>query len=334
MIAGNGPSLNQVDWDSFKGVDIFASNYGHLHEGLRDHMTYLSVVNPWVVSQDQESFDRFGGWLFLPFYLSYWIGAKNRHLLLDTHFGYQGAKGPSDRFSTRSSVSYFNMQLALCLGYRKVILVGFDHNYQQPERAVEGDLLKCEVGDPNHFSEEYFRGKIWQAADTRRMEFAYSLAKDDFRRHQVEIVNCGLDSKLEVFEKQPLATALDARATKRLDPESEVKPEMSGGGRSARGFDFMHSVENMTGERKWALLFFVTALALCCAIVYWPKFLLAIFAAVVLTSIGTSITLLHKRNLLAESERQLDLLFNSRSSYPQSGQVSKAENDLRTSTND
>ncbi len=208
VIAGNGPSLNDVSWHELDGLDVFASNYAFLNPDLRDRIRYLSVTNPWVASQSQEAFSEWGGWLFSPYTLSYWIPPTDNHLALQTHFGYACADHLTHPISTRSTVSYFNLQLAFILGYSKILLVGFDHHYTQPLDSAEGDIIPQEGEDENHFTPTYFRDKYWQAADINKMDYVYALAANTSERLGIRIFNCSTDSKLRIFPTTSISEAL------------------------------------------------------------------------------------------------------------------------------
>ncbi len=222
VVAGNGPSLNQVEWDRLDGIDVLAANYGEDHPELAPRITILSVVNPWVVSQRPEPFHDRSFAVAIPYYLAYWLPEGAADVAVAAHGHFTPALRIGDPLSTRSTVSYFNLQLALCLGYRKVIMVGFDHQYVQPAAANEGDHLQEGQQDPNHFSTGYFAGKTWQAADPQRMEIAYATASVHSQRRGNVILNCTSGSRLAVFPRLPLDEALrltpPARAT-----ENEAK---------------------------------------------------------------------------------------------------------------
>lgn len=210
VIAGNGPGLLDTDWDALAHADVFGSNYAASLPELRGRLKYLSVVNAWVIAQSPESFVGSHCTVFAPFWLSCWLPEAADPILLNG-VGSAGFETRVERaISCRSTVSYFNLQLAYALGYRKALLIGFDHRYLQPA-LPEGALIRQEQADPNHFSPDYFKGKLWQAADPERMEFVYALAKLAYERDGREIVNCSSSSALYVFRRGELRTEVDAK---------------------------------------------------------------------------------------------------------------------------
>ena len=100
------------------------------------------------------------------------------------------------------------MQVLYQLGYEKVLLIGFDHSYQQSAEAKEGDLIDQKTADLNHFDPGYFMGKKWQAADVSKMGEAYLKARSAFEGDGREIVNCTVGGALEVFRRGDLADEL------------------------------------------------------------------------------------------------------------------------------
>jgi glycosyltransferase involved in cell wall biosynthesis len=208
VLVGNGPSLNLTDFALLDGQDVFASNYAFLHKQLAGRVRFLSVVNYTVAEQGAFDFQsQTDCFVFAPYWLRYAIHEAD-HLFFVKSVGYpEFSADPNVNISWRSTVSFFNMQLAYGLGYRKVNLIGFDHSYVQDAKR-EGDMIEQKTEDVNHFSPYYFYNKNWQAADTAQMENMYRLAKDAFAADRREIVNCTVGGKLEIFRRSTLANEL------------------------------------------------------------------------------------------------------------------------------
>ncbi|WP_375202104.1 FkbM family methyltransferase [Hyphococcus sp.] len=220
VIVGNGPSLNHVNMDDLKNADVFITNYAFLNKKLAAIAQYLCVTNYLVAEQEPESFNLLADKIkFTPYWLSHCLlPAKSTCYIRSVghaEFGDDFRKN----ISWRSTVSFFAMQIAYALGYRKVLLTGFDHSYVQPE-STEGDLIDQDEDDPNHFDPRYFKGKVWQAADTDNMEAMYRLAKAAFEKDGREIVNCTVGGHLEIFRRGDLAEELGPNEKQR---SSDVK---------------------------------------------------------------------------------------------------------------
>lgn len=209
IIVGNGPSLNLTDFKAMEGTDVFITNYSIINKKIRSLARYVCVTNYLVAEQGSHQFNTLEGLTkILPYWLSYC-------LLPDDNTAYVKSVG-FPKFSTdyrenvswRSTVTFFCMQMAYALGYRKVCMVGFDHSYVQPKNMEEGVVIDQDEDDANHFDPRYFKGKQWQAADTDNMEAMYVLAKEAFEADGREIVNCTVGGKLELFRRGDLKTEL------------------------------------------------------------------------------------------------------------------------------
>ena len=213
IVVGNGPSLNAVDFDLLRDQDVFASNYAFLHKKLSDKIRFLSVVNYTVA--EQGSFEFQGAkevMLLLPYWLRYAIHEADNVFFFKSIGVPEFSKDLIQNVSWRSTVTFFNLQLAYGLGYRRVLMIGFDHSYVQSSGLKEGDMIKQTSEDVNHFSPYYFYNKQWQAADTAQMEQMYQLAKDAFESDGREIVNCTHGGRLELFRRSTLEAELNGSA--------------------------------------------------------------------------------------------------------------------------
>lgn len=224
IIVGNGPSLNATRLDLLEGHDVFITNYSILSSKLRRLAKYLCVTNYLVAEQGAYAFNTLERiHKIVPYWLSYCI--------LPTPLTHYVRSIGTDVFSTnfrlnvswRSSVSFFAMQMAYALGYRKVLLIGFDHFYNQPKAAEEGVVIRQEEDDANHFDPRYFKGKDWQAADTAKMEAVFLRAREAFEADGREIVNCTEGGRLEVFRRGRLADELGERPIASATPEAPVR---------------------------------------------------------------------------------------------------------------
>ena len=213
VIVGNGPSLKEIDFSLLKDRDVFITNYAFLNEELLGYAKYLGVVNYLVAEQGAHQFNLLKGVIKLfPYWLGYCINGGEDTFFFTSMGRPEFSKDMFQNVSWRSTVSFFQMQIAYGLGYRQVLMIGFDHNYSQDVSAKEGDILLCEKDDENHFDPRYFKGKRWQAADVDNMEAMYVLAKQAFEADNREIVNCTVGGKLELFKRGKLEDYLGTSA--------------------------------------------------------------------------------------------------------------------------
>ena len=228
VIVGNGPSLNETDLSLLDGQDVFVANYAFLNEELFRHAKYLTVTNYLVAEQGAHQFNQLQGVRKLfPYWLGYCLQEGDETCFFNSIGRPEFSTDIHENVSWRSTVSYFQMQIAYWLGYRRVLLIGFDHNYQQDTGAREGDILLSKEDDTNHFDRTYFKGKRWQAADVDNMEAMYVLAKAAFEEDGREIVNCTVSGKLEIFRRGDLYRELIQQTPHSQTPHSSVLPRVS-----------------------------------------------------------------------------------------------------------
>lgn len=216
IIVGNGPSLNNTDLSEIGGADCFISNYALLDRKLLALSKYLCVTNYLVAEQQSESFNLLENVVkFTPYWLSYCLLPTPDTCYVRSVGHPEFSADFRKNISWRSTVSFFAMQVAFALGYRKALLIGFDHSYRQSS-SVEGDIISQADDDENHFDARYFKGKRWQAADTSNMEAMYRLAKTAFEKDGREIVNCTVGGKLELFRRGDLKEEIRSPPRRRL----------------------------------------------------------------------------------------------------------------------
>lgn len=209
VIVGNGPSLNQTDLSLLEGRDVFCSNYAYLKPELWRHAKYLAVVNNLVAEQGAGEINLLGGVRKLfPYWLSYCIRPDEETYFFHSVGVPEFSLDIHRNVSWRHTVTFFHLQIAYGLGYRRAVMVGFDHNYAQQPGVVEGAVIDQQSSDQNHFDPSYFKGKKWHAADVDNMEAMYRLAKSAYEADGREIVNATVGGRLELFPRMDLAEAV------------------------------------------------------------------------------------------------------------------------------
>nr|ADI18725.1 hypothetical protein [uncultured Rhizobiales bacterium HF4000_32B18] len=205
LIVGNGGSLAEADPALFEEHDVICSNFAFNSPLLARHAKILTVTNALVAEQGAAGFNASP----IPIKVApMWLA----HVLHEeAGFAFVNATGenaffgqdPAEKISWASTVSFFNLQLAYGLGYRRALLVGFDHSYVQPDESRLGDVLEQTEDDPNHFDALYFKKRRWQAADTAAMEAVYRLAREAYAADERDVLNLSPTSKLDVFDRHP-----------------------------------------------------------------------------------------------------------------------------------
>ena len=209
FLMGNGPSLNKVDLQALKNYHLIGLNKIHLLlERQPLDLTFQVAVNPLVIAQSWEDFTN----LACPSFLAYRPAKKH---VADTGNIHYLATSPylEPRFShvldepvwEGWTVTYVALQLALFMGFRRVFLIGVDHNFACVGNPNEEQRL--EGNDSNHFDPRYFSGQQWHLPDLEGSEMAYSMAKFAFERKGGAIFDATIGGKCEIFSKMDISKA-------------------------------------------------------------------------------------------------------------------------------
>jgi FkbM family methyltransferase len=225
VIVCNGPSLNKVKIETLYGHDLIVSNNIFYNKEILDKAKFLTVVNYLVAEQSaQELNDIKGIYKILPYWLRYCINENDNTFFVNAKGFPVFSTDIHENISWRHTVTFFNLQLAYGLGYKKVLLIGCDHIYHQPKNINEQDIIQDEEPDTNHFDARYFKGKKWQAADVNNMEEMYKLSKIAFENDNREIVNCTDGGHLELFRRSSLDIELPVLSTNTHDLKQPDPP--------------------------------------------------------------------------------------------------------------
>jgi hypothetical protein len=212
FILGNGPSLNHCDLKLLKNEITFGVNSIFLNfDNMGFYPTYYVVEDVFVAEDRTEEINCYRGpKKFFGNYLKYCVRDDPSTIWLNVRFRYDNYPG-FPHFSknalrmvwTGGTVTYLCLQLAYYMGFSEIFLVGFDHKYVIPPKAiVSGTEILSTSADPNHFSLEYFgQGYRWHDPMVERMEAAYKKADKAFRSDNRKIINATKGGQLEIFER-------------------------------------------------------------------------------------------------------------------------------------
>ncbi|HEX8023210.1 6-hydroxymethylpterin diphosphokinase MptE-like protein [Mucilaginibacter sp.] len=214
FIIGNGPSLNNIDLTKLKDEYTFGVNAIYLnYEKMNFHPTFY-VLEDYAVAEDRaDEINNYNEaeYKFIGYFLNYVIKDTPKRITTNVYISaYEELFTPTfsenclEGIGVGGTVSFQCMQLAFYLGFSKVYLVGFDHNYAIPKEAnlERSSVILSESDDENHFSKEYFgKGYRWHDPKVDRMEKSYEEAKAHFDAADRKINNATAGGKLEVFER-------------------------------------------------------------------------------------------------------------------------------------
>lgn len=209
FIIGNGPSLNKMDLSLLNDYYTFGLNKIFLLLQKTDlKIDYHVCVNRFVIEQCSDDFLE----MKCPSFISY----KHRNKILegsekvffvgDIHSKWKFFEDITLGISQGSTVTYVAMQIAFFLGFKRVFIIGVDHNFVEKGTPHKIETMKGD--DNNHFDPNYFKGMKWQLPDLAGSEKAYRLAKKHFTEDNRMILDATVNGKLDIFPKINFEEAL------------------------------------------------------------------------------------------------------------------------------
>jgi hypothetical protein len=217
---GNGPSLAEVDFDVLAPFTTFGMNGAYRYYYKTGWWpNFFGCFDEVFIDTHRDAFREMIEDPDVPIQRYFMIEQVSQSPQL-TVLPRNGTVGYfSDRFDTfgyGGNTGVNCCQVGVCLGYKKIIIVGVDCDYVEVVKGsefVDDRRLKVESQpntNPNYFFDDYqqegdvynapqahiYQGPAWQA-------FALFA-----RRKGVEVVNCSAASKLQCFRKAPLEQEL------------------------------------------------------------------------------------------------------------------------------
>lgn len=223
IVMGNGPSLKDVDFSDLDGYDTFGLNSAYRAYYRMDWFpTYHGCFDYRVTDNHKESFQKLMDTRKIKqhFYIRKFPSRDNfTHVNLLTYGSTNKMNSSIKDFSNfhdNGNSGANACSVAVCLGYKKIILLGVDCNYVEfvegSKKDGPGGLVMEKTPDknPNYWFDDYqqkgdeynipaglsFHMPTWNA-------FAYRAAHAG-----IEVVNCSPISNLKCFKKMSLKEVL------------------------------------------------------------------------------------------------------------------------------
>ena len=224
IVMGNGPSLGDVDFETLRDFDTFGLNAAYrAYERMNWYPTYFGCFDYIVNDSHKEQFtklieDETNGikkFFFLrqfvdtPRQQKIWLlpYGKHNHLPQDTADFYYFNDGGSSGANAS--------QIGICLGYKKIILVGVDCNYIEfvegsKQEGVKLVMDKTPEKNPNYWFDDYQQeGDEYNIP--RGAEFhapTWELLSKKAAAAGIDIVNCSTNTTLTCFRRSTLEKEL------------------------------------------------------------------------------------------------------------------------------
>ncbi|NOX41210.1 MAG: hypothetical protein GXP05_12075 [Alphaproteobacteria bacterium] len=208
VIMGNGPSLADMDFSLLKNIPTFGLNRGYLLWQKREFTpTYYVAANDLVIEQFHCDITKIPCKKFLPLRWQSLFKGKSTSLFLPQLWSHKFCSDITRGVWSCGTVTFASMQIAYYMGFKKVVLIGVDHNYifaGDPNKEIVAD-----GPDPNHFDNSYFgKGTRWNLPDIELSEKAYGLARQAFEADGRQIINATRGGALEIFPRANFEAAL------------------------------------------------------------------------------------------------------------------------------
>jgi hypothetical protein len=208
FIIGNGPSLSRMDLSPLNKCHTFGLNkIFMLFEKVDLQISYYVAVNPLVIQQSAKEIERLSCPSFLALDAARGVVRRRDHIYyLKTGAVWMFQKDMQGLVCEGTTVAYVAMQIAFYMGFRKVYLIGVDHNYTVRGKPNKEQLLSED--DMNHFDPRYFKNQRWNLPDMEGNELSYGIAKYIYGYDGREILDATLDGRLNIFPKVSYDEAL------------------------------------------------------------------------------------------------------------------------------
>jgi len=211
VIIGNGPSMRDFDLKRLAGLKTFCLNRGYLlwqEQGLSPD--FLVVVNQLVIEQFSAELQSVGALKFVPWlHKDRFTPSDDGIVFFEERWDESFMTDAVAGLSSLATVTNTTLQLAWHMGFSSVILLGIDHYFAASEKGRPNEMVVQAQDDVDHFRPDYFApGVRWHLPDLELSERGYKLAKRTFELAGRKIVNATPGTRLDVFEKVDLETAI------------------------------------------------------------------------------------------------------------------------------
>lgn len=106
-----------------------------------------------------------------------------------------------------ATVTYYNLQLAVYMGFKNIYLLGCDSSYCLDKKA-DGTIVKSST-NTNYFRNDAMSETIPVMAATFEMDIAYNYACQYSEKHGICIYNATRGGKLETFQRVTFEEAIE-----------------------------------------------------------------------------------------------------------------------------
>jgi GT2 family glycosyltransferase len=215
VVMCNGPSLREVDFNDLNGYDTFGMNGAYRYYYEHNWWpTYFGCFDFLVTESHKKSYVNMMTDKGIPikeYFLLSKISNSKKLKTLDINGDLYSFSDRLSTFGNGGNTGSNCCQVGICLGYKRIILLGADCNYKE---VVDGASKKSNYlvmdetpeSNPNYFFDSYQRsGDAYNFPQSAKFHMPAWESLARFAESKgVDIVNCSRESKLECFRKADL----------------------------------------------------------------------------------------------------------------------------------
>lgn len=202
FVIANGPSLNKIDFNLLKDEITFGMNRVYLMKEQNGFMpTFIACIDKErLIKPFHDDLDNLDIPCFFPFLYRKYFSKKSNQFFTAGSFSPSFQTDVTKPLGNGKTVTYNVIQLAFCMGFQEVYIIGKDHSFNTTAQVGKGIEIKDK--DENHFIKNYLLpGQKYDAPDLKSEEYAYKLSRETFEKAGRVIQNATVGGKLEVFDR-------------------------------------------------------------------------------------------------------------------------------------
>lgn len=220
FIIGNGPSLKKEDLANLEGRHTFCMNFGYkVYAEMDFSPEFYVATDPIFVGNflDEILNDARPENYFLPYKSKEKADFPDNTNFITVYGPFTIVKGSlmNDDFSEDASrylslaytVTFYALQLAVYMGFKKIYLVGIDHRYPLYTDS-KGITRRNEKSSGKSYAEGIDIGKREGTNQIDSTTHSYKVARDYTKKRGIEILNATRGGDLEVFKRISFEEAL------------------------------------------------------------------------------------------------------------------------------
>lgn len=205
FLVANGSSLKKMDLSFLENKISFGLNRIYLaYEDMCFTNNFLVSINKLVLEQFSSEIKS----LNIPKFLNWECRETYKHdkralFIYKSFFGSKFGKELNKSINPAATVTYAALQIIYFMGFKKVIIIGLDHNYVTKSKNTPNKTeIRTEEKDENHFHPNYFpKGAKWETPDLTSSDYFYEIAREEFEKDGRSIIDCTIGGKCSVFQK-------------------------------------------------------------------------------------------------------------------------------------